>query len=428
MMVGTVSYMPPEQALGGEVTPRSDLYSLGAMLYEMIAGRPPFVGDESVAIIGQHLNTPPVAPAWHRPDCPAGLETLILRLLEKDPGKRPASASEVGEALERVAEHLSSRPPSPRGKEETSLSLAQRAAEGAGLRAGAAPVTTEGQGEGETRAAANAQAAPDNPLYRRVFVGREPELRQLQTAFDAVLSGKGALAMVVGEPGIGKTALCEQLATYASRLAEARTLLARELREPTAASREDVELPTVQLVVLLEAAVLLGDREASRWLVRQLAPAAASATCSTALTFAARHLGAASALLGEREQAMRYYEQALEVCGRLRFRPEIALTHLGIAELLLGEPEHLTPGPFPAREGEQKRGQGEGQPEPSRGARASSAGAGGSPAPPEAAAGLGMDARAEAMQHLDFAIAELRAMKMQPALERALRHKEVLKA
>jgi serine/threonine protein kinase len=83
MMVGTVSYMPPEQATGGEVGPRSDLYSLGAMLYEMVCGRPPFVGDEQVAVIGQHLNTAPVAPSWHRPDCPHALEALICSCSRK---------------------------------------------------------------------------------------------------------------------------------------------------------------------------------------------------------------------------------------------------------------------------------------------------------------------------------------------------------
>ena len=54
--------------MGGEVTPRSDLYSLGAMLYEMVCGRPPLSGDDSVAIIGQHINTAPVAPTWHNPN------------------------------------------------------------------------------------------------------------------------------------------------------------------------------------------------------------------------------------------------------------------------------------------------------------------------------------------------------------------------
>lgn len=73
MMVGTVAYMPPEQAMGGEVTSRADLYSLGAMLYEMVTGKPPFLGDDAVAIIGQHINTPPVAPTWHNPHCPRPL-------------------------------------------------------------------------------------------------------------------------------------------------------------------------------------------------------------------------------------------------------------------------------------------------------------------------------------------------------------------
>jgi len=236
------------------------------------------------------------------------------------------------------------------------------------------------------------------------------------------------------------------------RCAEARDLLNEVLAEIGTVSR-GWPASASDTVFLLEAAVLVEDRDATARFVPHIAPFAASAVCGTALTCAARHLGAASALLGEREQAMRYYEQALEVCGRLRFRPEIALTHLGIAELLLGEDagamnraptagdgasSPLPPGyrgsaPFSKVGGGDSsntanEGQGEGRPKPRRNAQASSAGAGGSPALAEAAAGLGMDARAEAMQHLDLAIAELRAMKMQPALERALRHKEVLKA
>ena len=175
MMVGTVSYMPPEQAMGGEITAQADLYSLGAMLYEMVSGRPPFVGDDSVAIIGQHLNTPPVAPTWHNPDMPPALEALVLRLLEKDPSSRPASAAQVLQSLDAIDVGAPREAPSP----------------------DAAP------------------AGPD-PTYRRTFVGREAELRQLHAAFDGAMSWDGAMVMVVGEPGIGKTSLCEQLATYAT--------------------------------------------------------------------------------------------------------------------------------------------------------------------------------------------------------------------
>ena len=62
----------------------------------MVTGRPPFVGDDAVAVISQHVNTPPVAPTWHNAECPPALETLILRLLEKDadaaPGQRRGGA------------------------------------------------------------------------------------------------------------------------------------------------------------------------------------------------------------------------------------------------------------------------------------------------------------------------------------------------
>jgi serine/threonine protein kinase len=98
-LVGTVVYMPPELMLGHQAEPRSDLYSLGVMLYEAVTGRPPFLGDQFVAIISQHINSPPVAPSWHNPEVPQALETLILRLLAKTPEERPASAAEVAKAL-----------------------------------------------------------------------------------------------------------------------------------------------------------------------------------------------------------------------------------------------------------------------------------------------------------------------------------------
>jgi len=88
-------------------------------------------------------------------------------------------------------------------------------------------------------------------------------------------------------------------------------------------------------------------------------------------------MGAAAALLGRPDEARAHYKEALEVAGEMRFRPEVALTRLQLAELLL---EH-----YP-------------------------------------------DERAEALEYLDFAIAEFRDMKMQPSLERALRRKDILKA
>jgi len=155
---------------------------------------------------------------------------------------------------------------------------------------------------------------------------------------------------------------------------EAVALLRRAVSDPPLPIADDA-VSAASLVRLLEAAVVLSVPEIAAALASRLVSVSGLILAMTAV---ARHLGAVSAMRGQREQARVYYQEALVVAGSARFRPEIALTHLQLAELMLAESET----------GE----------------------------------------RSEALQHLDFAIAEFRQMKMQPSLERALRHKDVLKA
>ncbi len=175
-IMGTAAYMAPEQALGGEVTSQSDLYSLGCVLYELLTGRPPFLGDDALAVISQHVNTAPVAALWHRADLPRTLDALIERLLAKAPEERPQNAQAVLDELQRIA--------------------AAGVHDGAGL-------------------------APPEPRRDLAgiewgrFVGRREEMDGLKDALEDTLSGKGSLAMLVGEPGIGKTRLAEEFGVYA---------------------------------------------------------------------------------------------------------------------------------------------------------------------------------------------------------------------
>ena len=135
------------------------------------------MGDDSVAIIGQHINTPPVAPTWHNGQCPRPLDALILRLLAKDPSERPESATDVLSALD-------------------SIELA----------------TDVG--------AVREPPLQDDPhaldsLAGGVFVGRQREMGELKACLEDALSGRGRLVTLVGEPGIGKTRTAQELATYA---------------------------------------------------------------------------------------------------------------------------------------------------------------------------------------------------------------------
>ena len=177
-MLGTVAYMPPELAVGGtrEADVRCDLYSLGAMMYEMVAGRPPFAGTDPVSIISQHISTAPVAPSWHNAAVPKPLEVLILKLLEKRPEERPSSAKEVSEQLDTLGSSVGSE--SSNGVDHVDANQIESLAGG-------------------------------------VFVGREDETKELRTALASALSGDGKIVLLTGEPGIGKTRLAEELATYA---------------------------------------------------------------------------------------------------------------------------------------------------------------------------------------------------------------------
>jgi class 3 adenylate cyclase len=172
-LVGTVAYLPPEQALGRRTDARADLYSLGALLYEMVTGQPPFSGDDAVTVISRHVNAEPVPPRRLEPSVPPALDRLILRLLAKSPDERPANAAETRSELEAIAAD-------PEG--------------------------------------ASAEYADEDPLEALAtgtIVGRERELRIAAEGIGEALSGNGNLLLFAGEPGIGKTRLAEELATIA---------------------------------------------------------------------------------------------------------------------------------------------------------------------------------------------------------------------
>ncbi|HTE87114.1 MAG TPA: hypothetical protein VK821_20575 [Dehalococcoidia bacterium] len=212
-------------------------------------------------------------------------------------------------------------------------------------------------------------------LGEQLGVRLEP-LSRFQAARRLIYTGDAALALQ-SLPSSNNRPILAHRAVCLAHLDRHDEALAIRERFGDVGSEED-ESGLHVLTCLLEAAVLGRDRETAEALVRRLDGMATSALEIATLVCIARLLGGAADLLGDAAAARGYYEQALEVAGKIRFRPEIALTHLQLAELQL------------------------------RGAVQAE--------------------RGEALGHLDFAITEFREMKMQPSLERALRRKEVLKA
>ena len=161
VVLGTPSYMAPEQASGLESGAPADVFAFGVVLYEMAAGRRPFVATTHLGVVAAVLAEQPVPPLRLNSAVPAELNELILRMLEKDPALRPI-VREVEEAL-------------------------------ATLRSGAVPLE---------------RPLPMAPT-RATTVGRESQRAQLARAYARVAAGRGLIVAVTGEPGMGKTSVIE---------------------------------------------------------------------------------------------------------------------------------------------------------------------------------------------------------------------------
>jgi len=149
-LVGTVAFMSPEQITGEAVTPQSDLYSLGAVLYMMLTLRRPIEADNIAGYLARHITETPRMPSEIVSDCPPHLERICMHLLEKEPGQRPSSTDDVIAALE-----------------------------------------------------------GDAPIPQRVIHGRDIALDWLNQRLTRMDQGGGGVAILIGAEGAGRTALLE---------------------------------------------------------------------------------------------------------------------------------------------------------------------------------------------------------------------------
>jgi eukaryotic-like serine/threonine-protein kinase len=107
-VLGTPQYLSPEQGRGEIVDVRSDIYSVGCMLYELLVGQPPFTGDSPLSIVVQHISDVPTPPSATNADISAGIDSIVLKAMAKDPADRYQTASEMKADVERI---LAGQPP-----------------------------------------------------------------------------------------------------------------------------------------------------------------------------------------------------------------------------------------------------------------------------------------------------------------------------
>jgi len=178
LIIGTPDYMSPEQAEGKEIDQRSDIYSLGVILYEMLTGELPFEGDSALSIAMKHKAESPPEPRTLNDQITENMSAVILKCMEKGSECRYQSIKELLSDIENIE----------KGTDTAAVPLKPHVP----------AFLIEGEEEAEDE--------------RPVFVAREPELERLGLFLETALSGKGQVAFVTGEAGSGKTALVQEFA------------------------------------------------------------------------------------------------------------------------------------------------------------------------------------------------------------------------
>jgi tRNA A-37 threonylcarbamoyl transferase component Bud32/tetratricopeptide (TPR) repeat protein len=223
MLIGTPDYMSPEQAQAEEIDHRSDIYSLGVVLYEMVTGRVPFEGKTAISIAMKHKTEIPIAPRELNNQISEEINAIILRCLEKDRENRFRTVEELLAELRAVEEGLSTIITLPEPQVPAFL----------------------------------AEGAEEVKVKKPVFVAREQEMDRLNKLLDKAIAGRGQVIFVTGEAGSGKTALTQEFASQAQENHPELVMASGKCNAHTGIG--DPYLPFIELLALLT-----GDVEA-KW-------------------------------------------------------------------------------------------------------------------------------------------------------------------
>ncbi len=182
-IVGTPAYLAPESALGKKADARSDLYSIGCVLYQMLTGSPPFRSEDSLKLIYSHIHDHPLPPSKLNHLVPQQIDSIVMKLLNKNPDERYNSAEELSQALKAV---------------RATISSAEKSRES---------VTEE-------RKAAKTSGTLLISDYRNSPVGLDEQIEELKNLADNAVMGIGKSVIISGDTGVGKTRIASEIRDY----------------------------------------------------------------------------------------------------------------------------------------------------------------------------------------------------------------------